>query len=787
MIDDDDYFKMQPDYEDFKEYLEPAADLEATLQLPEFQPDFSSSIIIDNVPSVGPEKLAKLKGVLLKLYVQICPTIKDADIVIPVDEATGKTMNFCFIKFSKKEEAIKAMEVTQNFQMDKKHTFKISLYSDFDTYGNMSEEYKEPTPEPFRPRPDPTSWLTDPAARDQFVIRHASETKVMWANMQGENPDVVYDGAREKSGGRVWCESYVQFSPQGTYLATFHQQGVKLWGGDNFEPQGRFIHANVAVLDFSPCENYLVTYAYGGAPNNAIAVWDIRSGTKIRSFDLKHPLDPNFQVEAKEVYQPLKLIEKCKAEGREPIDYRGQKIYVEQDKDPVMTTFRGRVETYNADKGTFSIMEGSKKHEKIPEDQVIPLQEPNRLKWSPCGKYIARLSPDIISIYSLPTMQLLDKSSLPTIGALDFQWSPKEYPHFVLRLAVGNQPSSINIVSLPDRNIVASRKLFDIVSGRMVWQSEGDYLCVYMSKVTGKKQTNILLFFRVRESEVPVEQLEVPENIVSLSWEPAGDRCAIITGDSRHGTTINFYSMSGTVVTEEVKKVVGAAPSKKGPKPKEIKQLSLLYSVSESKATEVVWSPAGGIAALVFYAPDTCMFDLHDVENNTHLATRRHDRGNRLVWDPSGRILASCTITDLKNASARGQASDGYILYTFQGNVLCNVQCEKLFQFSWRPRPKNLLSADERKKIIKNLKKYEKEFDKEDRIRRQEINQATQKQRRAQAEEFISFLIANKARCRALRADRVVLRDGYDSEDEKNYIVTTVTEETVIKTTEQPV
>ena len=59
MIDDDDYFKMQPDYEDFKEYLEPAADLEATLQLPEFQPDFSSSIIIDNVPSVGPEKLAK--------------------------------------------------------------------------------------------------------------------------------------------------------------------------------------------------------------------------------------------------------------------------------------------------------------------------------------------------------------------------------------------------------------------------------------------------------------------------------------------------------------------------------------------------------------------------------------------------------------------------------------------------------------------------------------------------------------------------------------------------------
>ena len=384
MSTDEEYFASQPDYEDIKEYLEDANPIDPNV--PEFVPDFSSAIIVDNVPSVGPEKLAKLKGVLLKLYVQICPTIKETDIVMPVDEETGLTNTFCFIKFAKKEEAVKAMDVTQGFSIDKKRKFKISMYTDLDTYGKVSDEYQPTESEPFKPRPDPSSWLTDPACRDQFVIRHTGETEVLWANMQGENPEMVYGGEREKAGGRVWCESYVQFSPQGTYLATFHRPGVKLWGGEGFEAQGRFIHADVSMLDFSPCENYLVTYAYGGPQVGAIQVWDIRNGNKIRSFDLKNPLEPKFQVEAKEYYQPPNLIEKMKEDGIQPIMYGGQKIYVEDGKEPMMTTFRGRVESYNPDSGTFKILEGSKMHENISEEHVVPLQEPNRLKWSPCGK-----------------------------------------------------------------------------------------------------------------------------------------------------------------------------------------------------------------------------------------------------------------------------------------------------------------------------------------------------------------------------------------------------------------
>eukprot|EP00605_Chrysophyceae_sp_TOSAG23-4_P001689 GSChrysophyteH1.ASY1.ANO1.1857.1 assembled CDS len=372
---------------------------------------------------------------------------------------------------------------------------------------------------------------------------------------------------------------------------------------------------------------------------------------------------------------------------------------------------------------------------------------------------------DIVSIYELPSMKLLDKKSLVTAGALDFSWSPRRNMFAYWSPAVGNNPAGITIVGIPDRNDICSRKLYQVQDGRMVWQDQGDYMCVSMTKVVGKKRSYVLMFFRVKEPDCPVEQLELTESIRNISWEPSGDRIAVVTGETR-SFNISFYSMSG--VAKDVSST----------------ELTLLFTLSGNQATDVVWSPAGGIAALAFYASDTCMFDLHDVDSNQSLASRRHDRGNRLVWDPSGRILVSCTITDIKNANMRGHPSDGYIMYTFQGQVLNQVSCEKLFQFSWRPRPKDLLTAEERKKITKNLKKYEKEFDREDRAKRNELNQENLSRRRNLAEDFLARIRYNENLARAWKAQRVQARGGYDSEDDSNYIFSVIQEETVVKTTE---
>lgn len=73
----------------------------------------------------------------------------------------------------------------------------------------------------------------------------------------------------------------MKWSPLGTFLSTFHKQGVALWGGPNFTQYKRFSHTAVQFIDFSPCEKYLVTYSPQGDAHNPeqkrIIIWDIRS------------------------------------------------------------------------------------------------------------------------------------------------------------------------------------------------------------------------------------------------------------------------------------------------------------------------------------------------------------------------------------------------------------------------------------------------------------------------------------------------------------------------------
>lgn len=758
------YYQSIHDYQDIKEHLELDKDgTEIELEVPPFAPDFSTAIVVDNIPQVGNEKVPKLTQMLLKIYGQVADYLTDADIDMPYNDETNMTHGCCFIKFRNSQDAETAIKVTQDFAIDKKHKFKVSLYSDLAKYAAIPEVYEPQPPPPFQPRPDPTAWLTDPQCRDHFVTRYGFETEIAWANLNGEEPTKIYDGVREKEGGKVWCEGYVQWSPQGTYLATFHKQGIKVWGSNNFVPLGKYIMPNVEIADFSPCENYLVTYRYDekeiGTNAKSIVIWDVLGQREIRHFGLKNDRDVKFQVEAT-VYEE-KTTKKAGAI---------EKKYEEK-------VIRGRVEEIrpggHSSPPIYLIKDSNAPHvEKpveVPADKVIPLQNPNILKWSYDGKYLARLGPDIISVYSMPSAALLDSKSIAAKDVLDFVWSPYSNMISYWSPAVGNHPALISIIQIPSRNELCSRKLFDVSDGRMAWQNEGDYLCVYMSKVQGKKKTHVLMFFRVREPGVPVEQIELTDAVLSVSWEPSGDRVVIVHGETR-SPTISFYSMSG----------LSAKKENKGKK-----ELVHLYTLNGVQCNEVIWSPAGGVIALAYFASDACIFELHDVENQVKLATRRHDRCNRLFWDPSGRVVASCTITPLRNANVRGNVDDGFNFYTFQGTPLVQIKREKLFQFQWRPRPKDLLTPEEKKKVVKNLRKYEKMFDKEDRVRKQELYQEVVAARRKMADDFLAIVNRNKAIQIPLKRKRVELRNGYDSDDDRNYIIENIVEETVVSTKEQ--
>jgi len=68
-------------------------------------------------------------------------------------------------------------------------------------------------------------------------------------------------------------------------LSTFHNLGIALWSGPKFTQFARFSKRNVKCIDFSPRDNYLVTYSPSNEANQkTLVVWYILTGEEKRAF-----------------------------------------------------------------------------------------------------------------------------------------------------------------------------------------------------------------------------------------------------------------------------------------------------------------------------------------------------------------------------------------------------------------------------------------------------------------------------------------------------------------------
>lgn len=93
--------------------------------------------------------------------------------------------------------------------------------------------------------------------REQWVFNYSHRVggkcraciKHDWSVVTGLESSDVFPALMQR-----WTETYVRWSPKGTYLATFHQRGIALWGGEKFKQIQRFSHQGVSLIDFSPCE-----------------------------------------------------------------------------------------------------------------------------------------------------------------------------------------------------------------------------------------------------------------------------------------------------------------------------------------------------------------------------------------------------------------------------------------------------------------------------------------------------------------------------------------------------
>jgi translation initiation factor 3 subunit B len=656
---DEEFDMADMDFSDSEDFVDDIEDAELLADLIKQRPKESdgvdSVIIVDGIPIVGAERLEKLKGVIRKIFQKFGKIVTEH---YPIVES-GETKGYIFLEFSKHEDAVEAVKNTNNLKLDKHHSFTVNLFSDFAKHEAITEQWEPPKEEPYVNQGNRKTFMLNEEANDQYAIVFNGGEKV--GVYRNALPDALTQEVRER-----WTESYIKWSPMGSYMATCHSRGIALWGGPQFQKVARFNHPGVQFIDFSPCEKYIVTFspsvdARFAEDSSAVIIWESRTGAKKRAFNAE-------------------------------------------------------------------------------SSHTWPI-----FKWSNDDKYFARMTADgTLSIYETPSFGLLDRKSIKVNGMRDFTWSPTEN---ILAYWVAEDkdvPARVTLLEVPTRNEVRVKNLFNVADCKMHWQKTGNYLCVKVDRYAKlRKETDDTKYaglycnfeiFHMREKQIPVDSVEIKENVHAFAWEPVGTKFAIIHGESQ-SLCVSFYSVT-----------TGQTPT-------------LLKKYERKTANHLFWSPCGQFVVLAGLRNMNGVLEFIDTSDFTTMNSGEHFMATDIEWDPTGRYIMTAV-------SWWGHKVDNaYWIWSFQGKLLKRFQTEKFCQFLWRPRPPSFLNLKQIKEIKRNLKKYSVDFDVVDKMKISEISKELLAKRKAKRAEFEGYRQACAADALAHKAQRLVLRGGVDTED----------------------
>ncbi|KAB0403456.1 hypothetical protein E2I00_001905 [Balaenoptera physalus] len=606
-----------------------------------------SVIVVDNVPQVGPDRLEKLKNVIHKIFSKFGKITNDF-----YPEEDGRTKGYIFLEYASPAHALDAVKNADGYKLDKQHTFRVNLFTDFDKYMTISDEWDIPEKQPFKDLGNLRYWLEEAECRDQYsvIFESGDRTSIFWNDVK--DPVSIEERAR-------WTETYVRWSPKGTYLATFHQRGIALWGGEKFKQIQRFSHQGVQLIDFSPCERYLVTFSPLMDTQDdpqAIIIWDILTGQKKRGFH-------------------------CESSAHWPIfkwSHDG-KFFARMTLD------------------TLSIYEtpsmGLLDKKSLKISGINPLMNLQKsCNWIHQPKvYFTCLVPVLVSISF-------------SLFCRDFSWSPGGN---IIAFWVPEDkdiPARVTLMQLPTRQEIRVRNLFNVVDCKLHWQKNGDYLCVKVDRTPKGTQfpecypfpflfftqgvvTNFEIF-RMREKQVPVDVVEMKgkshltkrsspffpilETIIAFAWEPNGSKFAVLHGEAPR-ISVSFYHVKNNG------------------------KIELIKMFDKQQANTIFWSPQGQFVVLAGLRSMNGALAFVDTSDCTVMNIAEHYMASDVEWDPTGRYV----ITSVSWWSHK--VDNAYWLWTFQGRLLQKNSKDRFCQLLWRPRPPTLLSQDQVKSLCRVL------------------------------------------------------------------------------------
>jgi translation initiation factor 3 subunit B len=133
---------------------------------------------------------------------------------------------------------------------------------------------------------------------------------------------------------------------------------------------------------------------------------------------------------------------------------------------------------------------------------------------------------------------------------------------------------------------------------------------------------------------------------------------------------VSFYDMNKEMEVE-VKAQRGKNPRKAYTKTEVVQELNLVTTLKDRQCNTLYWSPAGNMIVLASLGESSSgSLEFYDVSAGEVLAVREHYRATEVVWDPSGRTLATCVVQPLAGGYFKFAMDNGYIIWGSQGKQL---------------------------------------------------------------------------------------------------------------------
>jgi len=120
---------------------------------------------------------------------------------------------YIFLEYNNHLNALTAVKSTNNYKIDKSHTFKVNLFTDFNKFEDIPENWEPPKAQPFKAASDLHYHLLEPDAYDQFCVLCGNGAGVSVQIWQNSAPEPTLLEERNVSWNKErFCRNFISYA-----------------------------------------------------------------------------------------------------------------------------------------------------------------------------------------------------------------------------------------------------------------------------------------------------------------------------------------------------------------------------------------------------------------------------------------------------------------------------------------------------------------------------------------------------------------------------------------------